>query len=453
MVEKARELDFIKSALDKHAIVSVADNKGVITYVNDKFCKISGFSREELLGQNHRILKSEEHAQEFYENLWKTIAQGKTWHGEIKNRKKKGGHYWVKATIVPFLDEHGKPFQYVSIRTDISDRKAIEETLNKADQRFKSSQSFANIGTWDWNIETGDLYWSDRIAPLFGYATGTLQTSYDNFVAAIHPDDRERVTTAVQECIENQKAYDIDHRVIWPDGTVRWLHESGDVTRNDEGQPLHMLGVVRDVTDRMMAEIESLKAKNQAVLANKTKSEFLASMSHELRTPLNAIIGFSNAIQEEVFGSLGSQKYQEYVNDIHHSGQHLLKLINDILDVSAIEADSLGLHEDKINISNVVDAATRLIKPRADNGQVSISSSITPHTQMLFVDERRIKQVLLNLLSNAVKFTAKGGNVSVTSWLNEDGSFSVAVSDTGIGMDVDEIKKSPDQVWPGGQRT
>ncbi|MFT6898963.1 MAG: PAS domain S-box-containing protein [Paraglaciecola sp.] len=125
-------LDFQKSALDEHAIVSIADSKGNITYVNDKFCNVSGYSREELMGQNHRMVKSTEHSLEFYKDLWGTITKGETWHGEIKNLKKKGGDYWVDATIVPFLNKQGKPYQYISIRTDITARRQAEDSLRRS---------------------------------------------------------------------------------------------------------------------------------------------------------------------------------------------------------------------------------------------------------------------------------------------------------------------------------
>lgn len=121
--ENARELIFQKLALDKHAIVSSTDVKGDITYANDKFCEISGYSRDYLIGQNHRLLKSDEHSLKFYKDMWRTIGHGRIWHGDVKNWKKDGSEYWLKATIVPFLDESGKPFQYVSIRTDITDQK------------------------------------------------------------------------------------------------------------------------------------------------------------------------------------------------------------------------------------------------------------------------------------------------------------------------------------------
>lgn len=242
-----RESEFRNITLDQHAIVSIADVEGRITFANDKFCEMSLYSREELLGQNHRILKSGRHPPEFYQQMWSTIGRGKIWHGLLCNLNKEGEEYWVESTIVPFLDEHGRPYQYVAARTDVTRLHVSEERLNR-------SQAFANIGTWDWNIKTGELYWSERIAPLFGYEQGEIEHSYDNFLNAVHPDDRQYVIDSVNDCIEHGARYDIEHRVVWQNGEVHWLQERGDVVRGGSGEPLHMLGVVQDITTRKQAE-------------------------------------------------------------------------------------------------------------------------------------------------------------------------------------------------------
>ena len=379
-------------ALNHHAIVSIADRLGNITYVNDKFCEISGYSRGELLGQNHRIVKSGEHPPEFYQNLWRTISGGEVWQGELCNRRKDGSQYWVESTITPFLDGEGIPYQYVSIRTDITHVKAAEIALRKSEsrlsflvssspvtiytcaatppfgatyvspniralmgfkpeqytknpdfwadnihpedrqrvfgelprlfeqgkhqheyrfrmgdgsyhwmhdelrlirdesgkpveiigywmdiserkrseqaaeankERLRRGQLFANIGTWDWNIQTGELFWTERIAPLFGHPVGELEISYDNFLGAIHPDDRQSVIDAVNACVERDVPYEIEHRVVWPDGTVRWLLERGAVLRDVAGKPLHMLGVVQDIDDRKRTELALAEREHQ----------------------------------------------------------------------------------------------------------------------------------------------------------------------------------------------
>jgi hypothetical protein len=254
-------------ALDAHAIVSIADAAGTIIEANDRFCLVSGYTREELIGQNHRLLKSGMHPDEYYAAFWQTISAGQTWSGEICNRAKDGSLYWVRSTIVPFLDANGLPFRYVSLRTEITELKRVQIALKLSEDRLRRSQAYANIGTWDWNIQTGDLYWSDRIGPLFGY-DDLVDTTYENFLKAVHPDDRQAVIEAVNACVTHDLAYNIEHRCVWPNGSVRWMLERGAVTRAPDGTPQHMLGVVQDITLRKEAEFEMqhLADRNRALM-------------------------------------------------------------------------------------------------------------------------------------------------------------------------------------------
>ncbi|RDH84583.1 MAG: hypothetical protein DIZ80_03705 [endosymbiont of Galathealinum brachiosum] len=251
-----RENKFQLATMDEHDIVSCTDVTGKITNVNDLFCEISGYSREELLGQNHRLLKSGLHPDSFYKEMWKTVSEGEIWRGTICNHKKNGEEYWVDSTIVPFLDNKGKPYKYVSARTNVTELRKSEERLNR-------SQQFSKIGTWDWDITTGELFWSDLIWPLFGYEKELIETTYENFLAAVHPDDRQNVIDAVNNCVEKGSEYNIEHRVIWADGSERWVQESGDVVRSVDGKPLHMLGVVQDINTRKKAELDLQEREKQ----------------------------------------------------------------------------------------------------------------------------------------------------------------------------------------------
>ena len=249
-------------ALDQHAVVSSADIEGDILEVNDKLCEISGYSRAELIGQNHRKLKSDFHDSSFYKNLWETISNGNVWHGVICNKAKNGNEYWVDSTIVPFLDETGKPYKYVSVRTDVTN-------LRESEYRLKRSQEAANMGSWDWNIGTDDLYWSDHIWPIFGYKKEELSVSYDNFLKALHPDDKEKVEKAIENCIEHAEDYSIEHRIVWPDKSIHWVHESGNVVCNNKGEPKHMLGLVQNIDSRKRSEFTLAESKQTLLEAQK----------------------------------------------------------------------------------------------------------------------------------------------------------------------------------------
>jgi PAS domain S-box-containing protein len=198
-------------------------------------------------------------------------------------------------------------------------------------------------------------------------------------------------------------------------------------------------GTVRDMTERAQAEQEILQAKLDAETSSQVKSNFLANMSHELRTPLNAIIGFSDVLLEKIFGPLGNEKQEEYVKNIHDSGKHLLDLISDILDVSAIEADKLEINETDVNLRETVDASFILVTPRAQQGQVGLKSNFQGLNPIVRADERRMKQILVNLLSNAIKFTKSGGLITAETETFEDGSMTISVTDNGIGMTPEGI--------------
>ncbi len=199
----------------------------------------------------------------------------------------------------------------------------------------------------------------------------------------------------------------------------------------------------KDLLIAELAEEKSISdgARHRAEEANKAKSRFLATMSHELRTPLNAIMGFSEVMKTEVFGPMSNPTYKDYAQNIHESGSHLLKLINEILDLSRIEAGRYELHEEPIHISDMAEDCHRLLMLRAENKGIQIIEDFEPGLPQIWADQRAIRQIILNLLSNALKFTPQGGKVLITIRGTQDGGQTLSVLDTGPGIPEDEIPK------------
>ncbi len=249
------ERDRHQLVVDAHAIVSVVDGKGNLTYVNEKFCRVSGYSSAALVGQNHRMVKSDTHSAQYYLQMRDTLARGDIWSGEICNRRPDGVLWWVEMTIVPFLDAHGLPYQCISVANDITQLKHNTEALRISEEHFRRGQTGANLGTWDWNVATNAVFWSERIGPLLGYAPGLLESSFDNFVKATHPDDRQPLLDAINASVENDVPYDFEHRVVWPDGTVHWVLERGAASRDATGKATSMSGVIQDINERKMVEL------------------------------------------------------------------------------------------------------------------------------------------------------------------------------------------------------
>jgi PAS domain S-box-containing protein len=300
-------------AVDQHAIISVADRAGNILYVNQKFCEISQYTRAEAVGQNHRIVKSGLHDPAFYKDMWATISRGDIWHGAICNRRKDGQLYWVQSTIVPFLDEDKRPYRYVSIRTDITVQHNAEQKARQTAELLRLSQAHANIGTWERNFLTDELIWSETVAPLLGCPNGMIESTLENFYAAVHPDDRERLREGVRACVEDGIKYDAEHRCIWPDGSVRWLHQRADVVRDAQGKPVRLIGVVQDITARKALErsldqqrsfLDALRAAQVSYMLGKGIEEPSAILLDGMMAMTGSLYGFIGSAAETADGSI-----------------------------------------------------------------------------------------------------------------------------------------------------
>jgi signal transduction histidine kinase len=249
------------------------------------------------------------------------------------------------------------------------------------------------------------------------------------------------VESAVMAAIAQRQPYAIEYRILHKDGSIRWVHDKGRAVFGDDGRPRHLDGAIFDITERKMAEVALLRAKNAAESGSRAKSEFLALMSHEFRTPLNAIIGFSDLVRSEVYGPIGNDLYKEYLHDIMMSGNHLLALINDILDLSKAEAGKISLSEAPAAVADIVRESAAMLRQQAVDAGVALDCAVASNLPSLLCDERLVKQILLNLLSNAVKFTPAGGRVMLDARLAGDG-LQLVVRDTGVGIAGADMPKA-----------
>ena len=266
--------------------------------------------------------------------------------------------------------------------------------------------------------------------------------------ALVHPDDLQAIQSAFMEASYFARAASAELRLKRADGSHVWAEIRCRPVPKTNGEAADIVAVTRDITERKAYERELIEARDLSEQANRSKSRFLANMSHELRTPLNAIIGFSEVMSHQMFGPLGGARYLEYSGLIHESGNHLLELINSILDMSKIEAGKFELSEEVFDLGAVADAAIRFVRLPAERQGVALKTTIASNVTQIFADKRAVKQILVNLLSNGVKFTPRGGEVRIMAGLDSQG-VEIAVADTGMGIsrkDLERLGKPFEQV-------
>ncbi|NJO78038.1 MAG: response regulator [Cyanobacteria bacterium RM1_2_2] len=340
-------------------------------------------------------------------------------------------------------------------------RHQTEKALRYSETLQRMALTAARMGVWDLDIATGEEHWSGEMKTMWGINVDVVNINHKDFFRRIHPDDRQQVVEALTQTLHEGAEYRPEFRIIQPNGCIRWLNSKGNLIRDEAGQPLRLTGVAVDITDRKQAEEALRKNKEAAEEANRAKSQFLANMSHELRTPLNAIIGYSEMLQEDA-EDLGYEDFVPDLGKIRSAGKHLLALINDILDISKIEAGKMELYPETFDVSQLLFEVENTIRPLVEKNGNALKIQCAQHLGSINADLTKLRQALFNLLSNAAKFTEQGtitltvettsATIGVcTSEQNLDSPEQPSesqpawiifkVSDTGIGMTLEQMEK------------
>jgi len=433
-----RSFDFQQYALNQHAIVSSTNNKGEIIYVNDLFCTISEFSRKELIGKKHSIIKSDEHNEIFFKQLWGTISKGNVWHGEIKNISKSGEIYWVNSTIVPFMGDDGRPFQYISIRTDITERKLVEQKIIKERLFYTTITEALAEGVYAQDKNGICTYTNPMAEQMLGWTSGEMIGK--NVHDLIHYEDPNHNSLDAHQCsIYNALAKKMPLKtvdeVFFNKQGEAFPVEVSAVPIFDELNQLQG-GVIsfQNIAERQQQQAELANAVTNSEQANAAKSLFLANMSHEIRTPMNAILGMSYLVLQTEL----NDKQRNYIKKVNSSAEALLGLLNDILDFSKIEANKLDIEKSQFLLEDVINGVIDLVALPASQKSLELLVDVDVDAPpSLIGDALRLRQAIVNFVNNAIKFTDNGNviiSVTVLTKVNNSVALRFSVKDSGIGM-------------------
>ncbi len=423
------------------------DLEGCTTFANPAAAKMVGWDIEELIGKpQHAILHHTKPDGSPYPReeclIYAAFSDGSVHHVDTELFwRKDGTSFPVEYSSSPIRDKRGELSGAVVVFSDITERRQAQDQRRQAEKRLRDAIESLADGFVLFNADDRVVMWNQRFADLYPELADLLPT---------RPNAEELLHERIRAGAVGVFDVPVDDYVRWRMEARRKLAGAPAIHRRNDGRWFRtterktseggIVAITTDITELKNREAELSGAKEQAELANRSKSEFLANMSHELRTPLNAVIGFSEMMQQEMFGSLGNDRYRQYAKDIFGSGTHLLSLINDILDLSKIEAGKVDLNEEEVDMVQAVGACRRIIEGRAKEAGLSLATRLSDDLPSLWADERAVKQIVLNLLSNAIKFTPAGGNVTVHAEIDQDRCFVLSVSDTGIGIGAYEIR-------------
>jgi len=433
-LRESREI--LQNLLDHSpTIIAIRDTAGRFKLVNRAYEKAYNTTTESLQGKTVNYLMQEHFAKELNEFDRKVIESGEPMVHEHYSDLKQGGDKLLSVRF-PIRDDTGKITAVGSVATDVTKIRQTEASLREIQQQY---QAVVEDQTEMISRHTPDglrTFVNDSYCKLHGKSKEQLlgQSAYDGMSAT----DLKRLKAVYKNLTPQKPSGEFEACFTTPDGETIWQLWAKRAIFDEQGQVKEYQSVGRDITDRKRAEDALQAALAEAERANSTKSQFLATMSHEFRTPLNAILGFSEMLRGQYSGPLGADSYLEYADDIHSSGRHMLALVNDVLDISTIEAGKRALVKEIFAIDDVLKQCLRDVEKSANDNSINLVLELADDLPPLYADKRSVTQVIQNLLSNAIKFTDQNGSILISAGVT-DGGMKILVKDTGIGIPADQL--------------
>lgn len=409
---------------------------------NHRWCELLGFDDTMLIHPMVRYfeLVHPEDRERVLERYVIAAQTGEIYESEYRLRHFNGDYLWIEdhGHIVA-RETNGYPLRMVGAFSLISRRKAAETALRETKERLEAAASAGIVGIWDWDMVNDRSLWDPMMFRLYGLNADDFGGHYDSWIQAVHPEDRASAHAAIQAAIYGAGEYADEFRVLWPDGSLHFIKALARTECDATGRPLRMIGVNYDVTEQKQTELALAEARNQAEAANRAKSNFLATMSHELRTPMNAVLGMAQLLQ---LPEVQEQERRDYARSILNSGQSLLTLLNDILDLSKVEAGKLLLEPGILNPAELLQDVQALFSQTAHNKGLQLDSVWDGPEHVYQGDPHRVHQMLANLVANAIKFTPQGQVMLTARELSPDARggalLEFAVTDTGVGVSPEQ---------------
>ncbi|VAW69184.1 Sensory box histidine kinase/response regulator [hydrothermal vent metagenome] len=431
------DLNYQKFAMDQHAIVSITDSKGIITYANEAFCKINARKASELIGQSHHISRSSSHPPAFFENIWRTISRGNVWHGQIQNNTKDNDAYWIETTIVPFMNEDNTPYQYVAISTDITQIKLAGEALRESRQHMNDAQRMAHIGHWEHDLIHHKLEWSDEIYRILDLATDHPKPSYKRFIERVHVDDRKKVNAVHKKSIHNNKAYSIEYRLRMDDEKIKHIIERSETFFDDRNNAIRSVGTIQDITERFnMEEALRRSQKMEAI------GQLSGGIAHDFNNQLGITLGYLDFLKEHYSND---EKPQKWICNATKATSRCVDLTRQLLTFARRQSSDKTLISLNAALKDMDAMIARSITPEVD-----IEYSLADDLWLTETTLGEFQDAILNLTLNARDAMPNGGKLIIETAnkhldkdytaLNPDAKtgdyIQILVSDNGTGMNA-----------------